>query len=116
MVFRTPPAHATYAIWLPNAPNKLRRGLARPSGNARASAALLMSFVLPNNKYLAQASREELAAASERYMKQGQTMCHHARWFRLCAGLVPEGKVLKDVMDEERLAELHEEAKVHDHD
>lgn len=76
----------------------------------------LMNFVLPNNKRLAQAKREDIAAASDFYLKQGRTMVHHGRWLALCAQSVPAGKRLEDVMSEERLLELRNEAERNGHD
>lgn len=70
----------------------------------------LMNFVLTNDKRLADASGAECMESSEKYLKQGETMCHLGRWLRLIGQDVPDGKTVSKVLSEDRLNELRAEA------
>jgi len=92
-----------------------RAEAAHTAASAERVAALarsnLMSFVLPNGKRLASATRAECMRYSEDYLKQGKTMCHMGRWMRLIGQSVSDGRTVQKVLSEERLHELREEAK-----
>lgn len=75
-----------------------------------ASGTLLM-FPLPGGKRLADAKREEIAAAAEFYGRQASDMGAKARWLRLIAQSLPDGKVVGEVLTDERLRELQDEAR-----
>lgn len=86
----------------------------RVSGSGRvvhlAKGTLLM-FPLPGGKPLGNANRSDLATAESFYSSQAADMGHKARWLQLIAQSVPLGKVVSDVLSDDRLRELQELAR-----
>lgn len=74
------------------------------------AAGTLAMFPLPGGKRLGEASREEISTAAEFYGRQAADMGAKARWLRLIAQSVPDGKKVSDVLSDARLRELQAEA------
>lgn len=74
------------------------------------AAGTLAMFPLPGGKRLGEATREEIATAADFYGRQAADMGAKARWLRLIAQSVPDGKRVGDVLTDKRLRELQEEA------
>jgi hypothetical protein len=75
------------------------------------AAGTLLMFPLPGGKKLGEATREEISAATSFYDSQAGDMAHKARWLRLVAQSVPDGKTVGEVMTDARLRELQEAAR-----
>lgn len=73
--------------------------------------AALLDMPLAGGKRLREATREEVVAQAHRYDAQAKDMGHKARWLTLVAQAVPSDKVVGDVMDDARAAELFAEAR-----
>lgn len=74
------------------------------------AAGTLAMFPLPGGKRLGEATREEISTAAEFYGRQAADMGAKARWLRLIAQSVPDGKKVGDVLSDARLRELQQEA------
>lgn len=74
-------------------------------------SALLDGFKLPNGKKLGDATRSDISAALASYEIQASDFAVKHRWMRLIQQSVPDGKRVRDVLTEERVAELRAEAK-----
>ena len=70
----------------------------------------LMDFPVPFGPRLAECTREQVMAGSEFYSKQGDNMMLKGRFLRLVGQSVPDGQKAGDVLSEDRLQELQEEA------
>lgn len=75
------------------------------------AAGTLLMFPLPGGKRLAEATREEIAAAAEFYERQAGDMATKGRWLRLVAQSIPGKKTVGDVLTDQRLRDLQEEAR-----
>lgn len=73
--------------------------------------ALLDGFTLPGGKKLGDATRADLATALSAYEIQASDFAVKHRWMRLIQQSVPDGKRVRDVLTEQRVAELKAEAK-----
>lgn len=96
------------AIWLtPNYDEKQNA-----EGALVHAARSLMDFRLPieGNPRLADASRDEIAAAVGFYETQAKDMAFKARWLTLVGQHVPAEKTVGDVLNDDRLRELQREA------
>lgn len=78
---------------------------------SRGIAASLLDFRLPGGKKIKDANRSEIEADAEFYGRQASDMGHKARWLRLIAQSIPDGKLGGDVISAERALELWEETK-----
>jgi hypothetical protein len=87
-------------------------------GNGHRIAALadgnkeiLMNFPLwVGGKRLKEATKNEIADAAQKYLKQGNDMVFKGRWLNLVAASVPENKKAGEVLNEIKLRKLHQEA------
>lgn len=96
-------------VW--NGPRAVPKGAGDRAGRLEALAVeMLSSFPLPGGLPLAEATREDLAAAADFYAKQATDMAHKGRWLQLIGQSVPDGKRVRDVLTEDRLRELKKEA------
>lgn len=92
-----------------------------PLGQARSSdmaawagavqSALLDNFRLPNGKRLGDANRGDLSTALASYETVAADATIKHRWLRLIQQSVPNGKTVREVLNESRVAELREEAR-----
>jgi hypothetical protein len=71
--------------------------------------AALLDMPLANGVALREATREQVVAQADRYRATATDAGHKFRWLVLIAQAVPPGKVVGDVMDDERAAELFKE-------
>ena len=96
-------------VW--NAPKPVE-GMSQADKVAILARSNLMLFALPiaNGKLLKDATREEVGQASEFYGKQATDMAHKSRWLALIGQIIPEGKIVGQVLSEGRLSELQDEA------
>lgn len=78
------------------------------------AAGTLAMFVLPGGQRLGEATRSQVADAAEFYGKQAEDMGHKSRWLRLVAQSVPDDKTVGDVLTDERLSALKDEALSHE--
>lgn len=60
---------------------------------------------------LRDADRAKVAEKAQEYQERADTNGHRASWLRLVAQHLPDGKIVGDVMTEDRLLELFNEAK-----
>lgn len=74
------------------------------------AAGTLAMFPLPGGQRLGEATREEISTAAEFYGRQAADMGVKARWLRLIAQSVPDGRKVGDVLSDARLRELQMEA------
>jgi hypothetical protein len=98
-----------------------RLGGGGPVGSARSSditglagavaSSLLDDVRLPNGRKLGDATREDLATAMAAYQIQADDAAVKHRWLRLIQQSVPPGKTVRQVLSDERLAELKAEAR-----
>lgn len=79
----------------------------------KLAAGTLLMFPLPGGKQLGEATRAEISAAADFYGGQAADMTTKARWLRLVAQSVPDGKRVADVLTDKRLRELQAEARLH---
>jgi hypothetical protein len=96
---------------LRNSRNSLLRSVERieTRSNVVALAQALLDFPLQSGKRLRDATRTEVLSFAEFQERQGKRMMHMARWLSVIAQAVPDGKVVGDVMDDKRAAELLKE-------
>lgn len=93
-------------IW--TAPNYTTSGNGQRVG-ALAAGNLLM-FPLPGGMRLGEATRVEIADAAGFYQRQADDMALKGRWLTLVAQSVPYGKKVAEVLTNERLSDLRDEA------
>lgn len=84
----------------------------RAQGEAlnRATMKLLLDYPLGGGKKLRDATRAEIIHSADVYEKIAQTNGQRAKWLRLIAQSVPDGKCVGDVISEDRAKELFEES------
>ena len=70
----------------------------------------LMNYRLSNGTPVSDASRGDLVKDGDFHIKQGRTMLHTGRWMRLVGQHLPNGKIVRQAMNEERLHELWKES------
>ena len=70
----------------------------------------LLDLPIPYGPRLAECSHEQIMAGSEFDRKQGQDMMHKSRFLALVGQSVPDGKQAGEVLNEDRLQELQQEA------
>lgn len=70
----------------------------------------LLDMPLAGGLRLRDATREQVSDQANRYAALAKDTGHKARWLSLIAQSVPDGKVVGDVMNDERAAELFREA------
>lgn len=70
----------------------------------------LMMFPLPGGKRLADATREEIAEASNYYLDRAKDARHKGAWLALIADRLPDGKAVRDAMTEKELQEMKDKA------
>lgn len=99
-------------VW--NAPVVMLERPAESAGRldalVRMNSAMLLDFVLPGGKRLAEATTEDLRGAATFYGKLANDMAWKSRWLDRIAGGLPQGKVVAEVFDEAALAALKEGA------
>jgi hypothetical protein len=96
-----------HAVW--TVP-KQQDGRARVIALANATVPILLDMQFEGIPRLGDANREIVTVTADRYEKTAADRSHKARWLRLIAQHMPDGKSVKDVMTNERLAELRSEA------
>lgn len=74
-----------------------------------ATGTLLM-FPLPGGKRLGEATRDEIGTAAAFYENQAGDMAHKARWLRLVSQHIQGEAKVSDVLTDQRLRELQQEA------
>jgi hypothetical protein len=96
--------------WLP--PNYDAGGNGhRIAALADGNKEILMNFPLWfGGKRLKDSTKQEIADAGLRYMKQGSDMVFKGRWLNLVAAKVPDQKKAGEVLTELQLRKLHKEA------
>jgi hypothetical protein len=77
----------------------------------KLAAGNLLMFPLPGGKPLRDATRKEIGEAADFYEKQSGDMAVKARWLRLVAQSIPGRKSAGEALTDERLRELHAEAR-----
>lgn len=70
----------------------------------------LLDMPLAGGLRLRDANREQVSEQANRYAALAKDTGHKARWLTLIAQSVPDGKLVGDVMNDERAAELFREA------
>lgn len=78
---------------------------------AAVADALMDTFKLPGGVKLGDATRKDLTTALASYEMQTADLSIKHRWLRLVQQSVPEGRRVRDVLTEERVAELRAEAR-----
>lgn len=76
--------------------------------------ALLDGFTLPGGKLLGDADRRDLGAAMSAYATQATDATIKHRWLQLVQQSVPDGKTVRQVLTDERVAELRDLARRND--
>lgn len=82
---------------------------------AQGIRACLLDMPLAGGGRLRDSTREVVLAQVDRYEKQAGDMSHKARWLRLIAQSIPAGKLVGDVVSEERAVELFEQTRTNGH-
>jgi hypothetical protein len=77
------------------------------------AAGTLLMFPLPGGVKLGEATRVQIAEAATFYGRQASDMSDKARWLRLVAERVPEGKTAGQVFTDQALRDLQAEACAH---
>lgn len=72
---------------------------------------MLLDFPLPGGMALRDATKADVAAASDFYGNQASDMSHKARWLGMIAKKVPKGKTVSQALDNDALAKLQETTK-----
>lgn len=95
-----------------------------PSSESRKSSVIALAggiaashyldFPMAGGLKLRDASHSELGAQINAYEKQAYTQLHRSRWLRLIMREVPDNKKVGDVLSEQRVAQLWEQAKTAD--
>jgi hypothetical protein len=98
-------------VWAPPAEKLVKSKVTGAHRVVQLAAGTLLMFPLPGGKRLGEASREEIASAAEFYERQAGDMATKGRWLRLIAQSVPGDQTVGDVLTDERLRELQEEAR-----
>jgi hypothetical protein len=100
------------AIWKPTGSIVANSAPARAlrEGVVALATSNLLLFPLPGGQRLGEASRADVAGASDFYGKQAKDMSHKSRWLTLIAQSLGDGEKVSDKFTEERLAELKREA------
>lgn len=78
---------------------------------AQGIRACLLDIPLAGGKRLRDSTREGVLEQVDRYEKQAGDMSHKARWLRLIAQSLPAGKLVGEVVSEERAVELFEQTR-----
>lgn len=79
---------------------------------ARGISASLLDMPLAGGVRLGDATRDQVTEQADRYEAISSDTGRKARWLRLIAQSVPPGRIVSDVMDADRAAELLQEATV----
>jgi hypothetical protein len=87
-----------------------RLGQSQTQRVIQLAAGTLLMFPLPGGVKLGEATRVQLTEAAAFYGRQASDMSAKARWLRLVADRVPEGKTAGQVLDDEQLRQLQAEA------
>lgn len=82
---------------------------------AQGIRACLLDMPLAGGQRLRDSTREIVLAQVDRYEKQAGDMSHKARWLRLIAQSIPDGKLVGDVVSEKRAQELFEQTRTNGH-
>lgn len=98
-------------------PQETANPAAHPGTNRNTVAALsagvvrsgLMDFRLHDGTPLSDAGKEKVLQAAALWGKQASDMAWKARWMNRVAEKVPEGKTVRDALDESALAAMKEE-------
>ena len=100
-------------IWSPPASTVARAARDGARRVARLAADSLLAFPLPGGLKLGEATRAEIVNAAGFFERQAGDMAHKARWLTLVAQAMPGRKKASQVLTEERLRELQQEARAH---
>jgi hypothetical protein len=87
------------------------RGKDRVVAFAEAISSCLLDMPLAGGKRLRDVGRLEVMDQIDRYEKMAGSMTHKARWLRLIAQSLPDGKQVGNIITEKRALELFEEAR-----
>lgn len=87
--------------------NSPAAGPAGVAALARGVAGVMSHFRLPNsNKYLKDATREDVLKAAEYYESYERSAGHKARWLRRIGADVAEGAVVSDHLGEDKIVKI----------
>ena len=85
-------------------------GRSRVATLAAVNRLSLMAFLLPSGKRLGDATGAEVRAAAAAFLAQGRDMVIKGRWLTAIADAIPANRMVRRVLDENRLQALRAQA------